>query len=63
MCAGCAVAIGNNNEGGVATFTNRGSYVDVWAPGVNVFTTDFGPGTSFSCPLVAGVIAMIWSAV
>lgn len=46
----------------------RGSFVDVWAPGSSVYTTTTGSsyravsGTSFSCPIVAGLIALIWSA-
>lgn len=57
----------NDNK---ASFSNFGVMVDVVAPGVDVFTasnggnSSYGPtsGTSFSCPLTAGVCAMIWSA-
>ncbi len=51
-----------------STFSDYGTYVDVWAPGSNVYTANVGggytsvSGTSFSCPLTAGLIALIWSA-
>jgi PKD repeat protein len=54
----------------IASFSAYGSFVDVTAPGVSVLTTDAGndsdyanvSGTSFSCPLTAGLCALIWSA-
>ena len=54
----------SNNK---ASFSAYGSFVDVWAPGQSVWTTTVGnsyqavSGTSFSCPLTAGLIALIWS--
>lgn len=53
-----------------ASFSNYGVYVDLCAPGVSVYTmsnagnASYGgaSGTSFSCPLTAGLVALIWSA-
>jgi len=48
-----------------ATFSNFGSWVDVAAPGTNIYTTAFGnsylstQGTSFSSPIVAGAAALV----
>ena len=53
-----------------ASFSAYGPLVDLTAPGVSVYTTSnsgnssYGSasGTSFSCPLTAGLCALIWSA-
>ena len=51
-----------------ASFSNYGRYIDVAAPGVGIRTTTSGggygspSGTSFSSPVTAGVIALIFSA-
>jgi len=53
-----------------ASFSAYGQYVDVVAPGVSIATTNSSSdssyaavsGTSFACPLTAGLVAMIWSA-
>ena len=52
-----------------ASFSAYGPFVDVMAPGVGVVTTHSSSnssyaavsGTSFSCPLTAGLIGLIWS--
>ena len=52
-----------------ASFSAYGTFVDLVAPGVSVATTDptstssyvYASGTSFACPLTAGLCAMIWS--
>ncbi|MFQ5496091.1 MAG: S8 family serine peptidase, partial [Phycisphaerae bacterium] len=52
----------------IATWSSFGSYVDVAAPGSSVWTTANGgaytpaSGTSFSAPVTAGVLALIFAA-
>lgn len=52
----------------LASFSSRGDYVDVAAPGVGILTTIRGgsygtaSGTSFSSPITAGVVALMMSA-
>lgn len=49
----------------LASFSSRGNYVDVSAPGVGIVTTGKGgtyvsaSGTSFSSPIVAGIVALM----
>lgn len=59
-----AVTVGAIDQNSAkATFSNYGSTVDVYAPGTNVYTTAQNNGytsvngTSFSAPLVAGLMA------
>ena len=50
-----------------ASFTDRGPFVDLAAPGVGIRTTQqpedygFATGTSFAAPIVSGVAALAWS--
>lgn len=50
-----------------ADFTNYGPWVDISAPGVNILSTlpqnhyGYASGTSMSCPLVVGALALVWS--
>lgn len=62
------IAVSATNENDLlAIFSNYGDWVELAAPGVNIFTTSLGgdyisvDGTSFSAPHVAGVAALIWS--
>lgn len=53
-----------------SSFSNFGPFVDFMAPGSAILTTNSGnssdyasvSGTSFSCPITAGMCGMIWSA-
>ena len=52
-----------------ASFSNYGSLVDLVAPGVSIYTSSNGgdgayaavSGTSFACPITAGLCGLIWS--
>lgn len=63
------VAGGTDQNDNKAGFSNYGPMVDVTAPAVGVYTTDPGSdssygavdGTSFACPLTAGLVALTWS--
>lgn len=64
------IAVGATDQGdNKASFSNYGSYVDVMAPGVNIYSTlaggnsyGFLSGTSMACPLVSGLAGLILSA-
>ncbi|MDZ4827496.1 MAG: S8 family serine peptidase, partial [Actinomycetota bacterium] len=60
------VAVGATGDDGTAAwFSNRGSYVDVAAPGIDIVSTTFdggygsASGTSLASPIVAGVAALV----
>ncbi len=62
------IVVGATNPGDTkASFSGYGNGVAVFAPGVNILTTQDGgwygytSGTSFSTPLTNGVCALIWS--
>lgn len=59
-------ATGSNDV--LASFSTRGNFLDLTAPGAGIYTTTRGggygsaTGTSFSAPLAAGVAALVMSA-
>lgn len=62
------VVVGASNQSdGRASFSSFGRAVDVFAPGVGIWSTRRGggygsaSGTSFATPMTNGVISMIWS--
>jgi hypothetical protein len=65
------LAVGATGRSDTVTgFSSYGPYVSVAAPGVGILSTawdnghltyEYGNGTSFSCPIVAGVAALVWS--
>lgn len=64
------IVVGATDQADVrAGFSAYGNFMDVVAPGVGVLTTDAASGTSyasvsgtsFACPLVAGLCGLIWS--
>ncbi|TKJ41150.1 hypothetical protein CEE37_05640 [candidate division LCP-89 bacterium B3_LCP] len=63
------IAVGATNSGDYkAYFSNYGYWVDLCAPGMGILSTVPGntyasyQGTSMSCPVAAGLAALIWAA-
>lgn len=64
------IAVGaTDQEDHIASYSNFGSYVDVMAPGVNIYSTvasndqgyGYMSGTSMAAPIVSGLIGLILS--
>ncbi len=65
-----AMAVGATVRNDAATgFSSYGPYLDISAPGVGILSTswdngklgyEYGNGTSFACPIVVGVAALVW---
>jgi thermitase len=57
----------SDSQNARASFSNYGTPIDVFAPGLNVWSTilggyyGYGSGTSFSSPITAGLAALIYS--
>lgn len=67
-CTNVVSVSGTTSGDAKASWSNFGATVDVSAPGASIYTTTKGggygsvSGTSFSSPITAGLVALIWSA-
>lgn len=63
----CVAVAATDSSDRLASFSQYGSWVDIAAPGVGVYSTWLNngyrslDGTSMACPHVSGVAALVWS--
>lgn len=62
------LAVASSDENDLrSTFSNYGRYVDITAPGTNIYTTTYDnayrtdSGTSLAAPIVSGAAALLWA--
>lgn len=62
------LAVASSDENDIrSTFSNFGRYVDITAPGTNIYTTNYDnayrvdSGTSLAAPIVSGAAALVWA--
>ncbi len=63
-----AIFVGAMDAGGsLASFSDKGPFVDIVAPGTSIRSTRIGgayalaDGTSFAAPIITGIVALAWS--